>query len=171
MRAGVCGRLNFVIGEYRFKRVALKPVSEKGQMRPGFQKAGIRVCSILQPTPLNPLKPKHLHHEQSDRLDFPLHCSASPHGRVSKSSEPLECGDIGRRGWRRFGETSPLSQVQGLGRLVRKTPSTGRRDERRQHCLRGMKPQGPWVRRGPVRAEPVKSGELGPKAPCWSPSG
>ena len=46
-----------------------------------------------------------------------------------------------------------------------------RRSERRQHCLRGLKPQGPGWFGTSRRAEPVKSGELGPKAPCWSPSG
>ena len=116
------------------------------------------------------LESKRLAHKLSDRLGARLECSLLWHGRISKCTEPLEGQSSGRRGWRRFGETSPLSQVQGLGRLVRKTPRAGRRDERRQHCLRGMKPQGPWVLRGPVRAEPVKSGELGPKAPCWLPS-
>jgi hypothetical protein len=79
------------------------------------------------------------------------------HGRISKSSEPLRCESVGRRGWRRFDgrerklERPSLRKSQtrdierALGTRVQRFLGLSDEGERRQHCLRGLKPQGPGV--------------------------
>ncbi len=75
-----------------------------------------------------------------------------------------------RLGLRRAQADAPLSISPNIIEEVRSIECflkvrCRRRSERRVHCLRGMKPQGPGFCRRILRVEPVKSGELGPKAP------
>jgi hypothetical protein len=48
---------------------------------------------------------------------------------------------------RRRPEASPMSQVEGLGRLVRKTPLTGWQDERRSALPAGHETAGSSINR------------------------
>ena len=64
---------------------------------------------------------------------------------ISKTSETLECADIGRRGRRRFDPAEPRIKSGGrrIVEEVRWDPHSIGRSERRLHCSRGMKPRGP----------------------------
>ena len=74
----------------------------------------------------------------------PIHSLSHSHGRVSKSSEALKCERIDRRGTRRFSEDGNVDIVEEVRRRgCSAEVCARRRNERRVHCLRGMKPQGP----------------------------